>query len=177
VIGPVRLIGIDGYQQWAAGTDNHKWLEETLKSSKDKYIFVLDGFPGYSSGKSSRHLNFFTKQTREVVLPLLGKYKASAMLCSWDPDYERVEPTPDKGCTQIVTGAIGKYAQRFGRAMRANPFGPDKSKEWVGVGSTRHFCVFDVKDDAVQMQVLACPADGNTSDYRVLDKKAFKPRQ
>jgi hypothetical protein len=49
------------------------------------------------------------------VLPLLGKYKATAMLCGNDPDYERCEPTPDKGCTQIVIGCSGKDAYRFGR--------------------------------------------------------------
>ena len=42
------------------------------------------------------------------------------MLCSWDPDYERCEPTPDKGVTQIVTGAIGKECMhRFSNAWPA----------------------------------------------------------
>jgi len=173
-VGPVRLIGLNGYHDWSPTGGNYKWLEGVLKTAKEKFIVVLDGFPGYSSGKSSRHLNFFTKQTREQVLPLLGKYKATVMLCSWDPDYERVEPTPDKGCTQIVTGASGKHARSFGRAQHANPFGPSKSKRWKGVPGTHHFCVFDVKGGTLELKVLAVPGDLKTPATRVIDTKIFK---
>ena len=177
VVGPVRLIGLNGYHDWSPVGENYKWLEGVLKVAKEKFIVVLDAFPGYSSGKSSRRLNYFTKQTRENVLPLLGKYKATVMLCSWDPDYERVEPTPDKGCTQIITGASGKKARRFSRALGANPFGPDKSKEWKGVGETYHFCVFNVKGNALELKVLAVPGDLKTPATRVIDSKTFKARQ
>jgi len=124
---------------------------------------------------SSRQASF-GHRSRESVLPLLGKYKATVMLCSWDPDYERVEPTPDKGCTQIVTGASGKQARRFSRALGANPFGPDKSKEWKGVPGTHHFCVFNVKGGLLELKVLAVPADLKTPATRIIDSKTFKPR-
>ena len=99
------------------------------------------------------------------------------MLCSWDPDYERVEPTPEKGCTQIITGASGKYAWQFGRALGANPFGPSKSTQWKGVPATHHFCVFDVKGDALELKVLAVPGDLKTPATRVIDAKTFTPRR
>jgi len=194
VIGPVRFIGIDGNHDWSAGSRNPQWLESVLREATDKFIVVLCGYPGYSSGINSKKLYGGLKQSREVILPLLGKYNATLMLSSWDPTYERIEPTSDKGVTQIVTGCIGrgnwhKWDSRFG----SHPFGPGSGanprgtvgkvelpdgREWVGYFSTRHFCVFDVQGDQIEMKVLACPGkpDVDTKDLKVLDQKTFKPR-
>jgi hypothetical protein len=186
VIGPVRFICIDGNDKWAAKGPNAKWLETELKGAKEKFIVALDAYPGYSSGIYSVGVHNARRQCREVILPLLGKYKASLMLCSWDPDYERCEPTPDKGVTQIVTGAIGKECMhRFSNILASNPFGPGpdasgrstsglhvyQGHEWCGMIGARHFCIFDVKDDVMQMTVQTCGWPGG-----VLDKKTFKAR-
>ncbi|MCE9547713.1 MAG: hypothetical protein K8T25_19760 [Planctomycetia bacterium] len=196
VVGPVRFIGIDGNQDWPAGGENAKWLEEVLKAAKEKYIIVLAGYPGYTSGINSKRFFPVHLQARDVVLPLLGKYNATLMLSSWDPTYERIEPTPDKGVTQIVTGCIGKGAwhkwdsrfgmhHAFGPGPTANPRGtqgkvtlPD-GREWVGYFSTRHFCLFDVSEEAIEMKVLACAGspDVDTKDLKVIDQKTFKPRK
>lgn len=194
VIGPVRFIGIDGNQTWAAGNENFKWLDGVLSEAKDKFVVVLSGYPGYSSGINSKKTYGGLGQSREVILPLLGKYKATMVLSGWDPDYERIEPTPDKGVTQIVTGSIGragwhKWDSRFG----THPFGPGPDanprgtlgkvalpdgREWVGYFSMRHFCIFDVKEDAIEMRVLACgpTADTAIENLKVIDRKTFKPR-
>jgi hypothetical protein len=179
VIGPVRLIGLDGNQIWKPDGENTKWLEDVLKNAKEKFIFVLNAYPAYSSGSESRSANLWLDQSRGVIMPLLAKYKASALLSGYDPDYERCEPTPDKGCTQIVTGAIGKATYRHsGRAASRNPFSEGKGQPWVG-HAARHVCVFDVKGDTVQMRVLAlrANADDAESDLTVLDEKTFASRQ
>jgi hypothetical protein len=188
VVGPVRFIGLDGNETWAAGSANTRWLETELKGAREKFIVVLEAYPGYSSGANSARMNPSLLQCRQVILPLLGKYKASVMLCSWDPDYERCEPTPDKGVTQIVTGAIGKECMhRLSGAIAVNPFGPgpDASgrvtaghssyhgREWCGLAGARHFCVFEVKDDVMEMTVQAV---AGTWIDGVLDKKTFKAR-
>ena len=178
VIGPVRLIGLNGNHLWKADEQNAQWLERVLKAAKEKFIFVLNAYPGYSSGKSSRSANLWLDQSRDVVMPLLAKYKATAMLSGWDPDYERCEPTPDKGCTQIVTGAIGKASYRHsGKAGARNPFGQNKGRPWAGA-PVPHVCVFDVKGDRVEMKVLALrsQADDTESDLQVLDNKTFTSR-
>jgi hypothetical protein len=178
VIGSVRLIGIDGNQLWKPAGQNIKWLEHVLKGAKEKFVFVIDAYPGYSSGKYSRSGNAWLSQSRSAVMPLLGKYKATAMISGWDPDYERCEPTPDKGCTQIVTGAIAKAAYRHsGRAAGRNPFANGKGRPWAGA-AVAHVCVFDVKSDTVEMKVLALRSNANDteSDLNVLDKKTFKSR-
>jgi hypothetical protein len=115
------------------------------------------------------------------------------MLCSWDPTYERIEPTPDKGVTQIITGCIGRASwHRWDTRMGSHPFVPPNGnargtvgkvvapdgREWVGYFSTHNFVVFDVKDDAIEMKALACGGpDADIKDLKVLDQKTFKPRQ
>jgi hypothetical protein len=191
VVGLVRFIGLDGNQAWAVGAPNYQWLERELKNAREKFIVVLDAYPGYSGGVNSRKLDGARKETREVVLPLLGKYKASVMLCSWDPDYERYEPTPDKGVTQIVTGCIGKDSfHRLSNMVAQVPFGPGPNasgrtvvvspgRDYAAMVGMRHFCVFDVQDDAMKLEVLSYSGYGGYAMDRrpptIIDKKTFKP--
>ncbi len=194
VVGPVLFIGIDGNHDWSAGGQNARWLEEVLGASKDKFIIVLSGYPGYSSGYNSKHFYGGRVNSRNVILPLLGKYKATLMLSSWDPTYERIEPTPDKGVTQIVTGCIGRGKwHRWDTRMGSHEFVPPggdargtfgkvtlpDGREWVGYFGRHHFCVFDVKENAIEMKVLACAGspDADIKDLEVLDHKIFKPRK
>ena len=178
VIGLVRLIGLDGNQDWTPGGQNHQWLEHELANAKEKYIFVLDAYPGYSSGKHSRKPYPWLMQTRNSILPLLAKYKATALVSGWDPDYERCEPPADRGCTQIVIGSSGKESYRFsGRAGRLNPFGQGKGRDWAGGdGGVRAICQFDVHEDRVDFQALQVNHDPAATDLHVLDKKVFRPR-
>lgn len=194
VVGPVRFIGIDCHYDWSAGGQNARWLEETLSSAKEKFIVVLCGYPGYSSGTNSKKFFGGRVASREVIMPLLAKHKATLMLSSWDPTYERIELPQDKGVTQIVTGCIAKgYWFKWDSRFGSHPFGPAQGgnprgtqgkvmlldgREWVGYFNTRHFCLFDVKDNALEMKVLACAksADTDTKDLKVLDQKTFKPR-
>lgn len=194
VMGPVRFIGIDSHQAWEPGNENMAWLERVLSAAQDKFIVVLCGHPGYSSGINSKKPYGALQQVREVIMPLLGKHRATVMLSSWDPDYERLEPTPDKGCPQIVTGAIGfKTFHRWDTRFGSHPFGPGPDgeargtvglvklpdgREWCGRLSRLHFCVFDVKPDAIELTVLGTAAtpDVPTKDLEVLDRKVFSPR-
>ncbi|MCE5276855.1 MAG: hypothetical protein ABFD92_12960 [Planctomycetaceae bacterium] len=195
VVGPVRFIGIEGNEAWKSGGANTQWLEGVLSQSKDKFIVVLCGYPAYTSGINSKRIYGGRLQTRDVIMPLLDKYKATMMLSSWDPTYERIEPQPGKGCTQIVTGCSGwkswhKWDGRFG-SHEQGPTGPTANargtsgkqtlpdgREWCGYFGPRHFCVFDVTDSAIRMQVLATGgnADADIKGLKVLDEKTFKPR-
>lgn len=193
VVGPVRFIGIDSHRPWEPGNENYTWLEGVLTAAKEKFVVVLCGHPGYSSGINSKKPYGALHQVREVIMPLLGKHKATMMLSSWDPNYERLEPTPDKGCTQLVTGAIGfKTFHRWDTRFGSHPFGPGgeanargtsgvvklaDGREWCGhLG--HHFCVFDVKPDAIELTVLvpAGKPEVPMKDLPVVDRKIFKPR-
>lgn len=174
-IGPVRFIGIDGSQPWAVGDPNYVWLEEQLAAAKEKFVFALCGFPAYASGGHSKRPSQWLTQNREVIMPLLGRYRVSAMISGQEAVYERCEPTPDRGCTQIVTGAAGRDALRFnGRAAEDNPFGKTKGHDWAGAEEVPSLCVFEVGPDRVEMKALSIP-DG-TAEPRTLDTKTFLPR-
>lgn len=177
-VGGVRFIGLDGNQNWKADTANYAWLEKELKAAKEKFLFVLDAYPGYSTGRISNKPRPLPMQTREVILPLLAKYKVNALISGMDPDYERCEPTPDKGCTQIVAAGVGKNTYRVsGSAIAHNPFTKDKGRDWAFYGNLdqHSFCIFDVKADAVEMRAVQLLADP-TKEARVVDKKTFLPR-
>ncbi len=181
VVGPVRFIGLDGTQTWKPDGENTKWLEQELKGAREKFLFVLNAFPAFSSGGHSKKPYPALVQSREVIMPLLAKYHASALISGNDTDYERCEPTPDAGCTQIVIGCSGKEVSRFsGPAIGRNPFARDKGREWAGAEQTRAILVFDVKDSAVEMRCLEMPDDParmDEKDLRLLDTKIFQPRK
>jgi len=169
VVGRVRLIGLDGNQSWKAEGENYAWLDRELQAAREPFVFVLDAYPGYSSGRNSKKLAPRVAQTRDIILPLLGKYKVAALISGYDPHYERCEPTPDKGCTQIVTGTAGKDAYKHTGAA-FNPFGKGKGFDWAGAEQVRAFCVFDVKAGSVEFRAI------EVATGRVLDKKTFRPR-
>ncbi len=177
-VAPVRLIGLDGNQTWGADGANTKWLDKELAAAKEKYVFVLEGYPGYSSGKHSNKLRAPIVQTREVILPLLAKHKVSALVSGFDPGYERCEPPADKGCTQLVTGAAGKETFQFsGTAMRLNPYGKGEGRDWAGTSGqgVRSFCVFEVTARGVELRAYALPGDP-TGELKEIDRKLFQPR-
>lgn len=174
-VGPVRFIGIDGTQVWAIGDQNYAWLEEQLANARERFLFVLCGFPAYASGNQSKRPQPWLVQGREVIMPLLAEYRVSAMISGQEALYERCEPSADLGCTQIVTGAAGRDALRFsGTAGNANPFGKGKASEWAGADEVPSLCVFEVRPDRVEMKALSIP-DG-TVEPRLLDTKVFLPR-
>ncbi|MCE5325575.1 MAG: hypothetical protein ABFD92_17680 [Planctomycetaceae bacterium] len=165
VIGNARFIGLDGAQDWAAGSPNAAWLEGVLKNSREKFVFVFNHFPGYASGMMGKMKLPPLVQCREVILPLLAKYNATALISAFDYDYERCEATPPKGVTCIIVGAGGsKRLNQSPTATRNNPF--------AGTGPfvyEHSFAVFDVKADACVMTAIDIAG-------KEIDSKTFKPR-
>lgn len=199
VEGPVRFIGLDGNAPWPADGQNARWLEEVLAAAGEKYVIVICGYPAYSSGVNSKYVRGTREQIRDVVMPLLAKHKATLMLSSWDPTYERIEPTPDKGVTQIVTGCIAQGQwHRWDSRMGSHPFGPPEGnarvtvgkidlpdgREWAGWFLKRHFCEFTVTDQALKLKVIdiGLPDLNSAQETRqleklpVLEEKTFAPR-
>jgi len=158
----VLLIGIDGRRDWSAGSDNTRWLEETLAGSKAKFVFLVSHYPPWSSSdhgsldEEGRPEERPVRQGREVIMPLLQKYKATAMIAGHDHVYERSE-SPG-GVTVIITGGAG--APRYSKAEdaeRQNPY----SKVFAPV---LHYCLFEVKGDTCTMKVLT--PEGDVIDTR-----------
>ncbi len=165
VLGPVRLIGV-GLDGWDAGTPNLKWLDETLASAKEDFVFVFFHAAAYSSDESFRPpLTGLRKLSRELVAPMLARHKVTAMISGNSHGYERSEPGPDKGVTQLVAGASGGTIKHrpSGRADGNNGF----LKVYKG---TTHYMLFEVDGKTCRLRVLGL--DGteiDTVDFKARD--------
>ena len=164
VIGPVRFVAIDGFVDWSENSPHLAWLEAVLKGATDKFVFVISTYPGYSNARWVRSPSGVLLQIRNVVLPLLGKHQATAMLSSFGHQYERCEVPPDKGVTCIVTAASGGMIRKAsGRASNLNPYS-------TVYAARQHFCLFEVDGDSCTLK--ACDMDGQSFDTRVFTARS-----
>ena len=163
-ISGVLLIGIDGEADWSADGENVKWLEGMLAGSKAKFIFLVTHYPAWSSSKHGRTdpntaqpAEKASRQARQVILPLLAKYRATAMIAGHDHNYQRSEPP--EGVTVIVTGGAGApLYEESQEAGKQNPY----SQAFAAV---LHYCLFVIEGDACTMQALT--PEGETLDTRI----------
>lgn len=161
VVGPVRLIGIDGSAGWDEGSGNLRWLEGVLEAAEAPYVFLLTHYPAWSSGPHGACGERAIIEGRKCILPLMKRYDATAMLAGHDHCYERSEP-PD-GVTVITTGGAG--APLYGKAKDAEKHNPH-SRIYA---RKHHHCLFTVTAEACTMQAV-------TPDGEVLDTRRWTPR-
>ncbi|MDK1031426.1 MAG: metallophosphoesterase [Planctomycetia bacterium] len=167
-IGSVLLIGIDTADKWQAGGTLAKWLEETLAKSKAKFIFLIGHHPPWTSGPhgalnaQGRPNERPIRLGQDVIMPLLKKYGATAMLSGHDHFYERSEPRD--GVTVIITGGGGApLYNKSSNAAKQNPYGKVFAKK-------HHLCIFSIKGNTCTMKVLTLAGE-------VIDKRTWKARQ
>ena len=165
-IGPIMLIGIDAVADFSADGKDAAWLEKQLKAAraaKTKFIFLAGHYPPWSSsgGEQSARDARPARQAREVIMPLLKKHGAAAMIAGHDRCYERSEPP--EGVTLITTGGAGAAGGAKGAdAARRNPY----SKAFHTGG---HFCMFDISGDGEVCTMRAVSMAG-----KVLDTKSWR---
>ena len=88
--------------------------------------------------------------SRTVVAPLLAKYHVTAMISGNSHGYDRSEPPPDKGVTQLIAGACGG-------TTRPRPSGrADSNNGCLKVyKGTTHYLLFEVDGEKCTLQVLS----------------------
>lgn len=161
VIGNTLFVGVDGDKNWGKDSANAKWLDGLLKGSKEKFVFVANHYPAWSSGPHGSRLEHGTAISRNDIMPLLVKYKATALVAGHDHFYERIEPPAASGVTVIVAGGAG--APLYGKVHGGNPW----SKAF---DSALSYSVFDVSADKCEMKAYSV-------DGKLIDEKTFKPRE
>ena len=107
--GAARIVMLDT-EALSAGGAQTVWLEQTLRSAKEAYIFVLAHATGFSSGPhgvvNAEGVPYENrvKQYLQGVVPLLEKYGATAAFAGHDHFYERSEKG---GVTYVIYGGGG----------------------------------------------------------------------
>jgi len=140
-IGPVQLIGVDGRgKSFAKGGKKGTWLEKQLASSRAKFIFLASHYPAWSSGPHGSD-----RAAQANIIPLLDKYKATAMLAGHDHCYERSER--ESGVVCLTLGGAG--APTYGKSDKAAENNPH-SKLFL---KTRHYSICTIRNDTCALVV------------------------
>jgi hypothetical protein len=93
--------------------DQLKWIEEELKSSREKWKIVFFHHPLYSSGRTHGSQT----KLRDVLEPIFIQYTVSLVLNGHDHTYERIKPQSE--IQYFVEGSSGQL--RSGDLRRPSP--------------------------------------------------------
>lgn len=161
-VGDVLLIAINGQKDYGEDTANYAWLEATLAESDAKFIFLFSHYPSFGSNRyggtneAGVPMDAKTHQAQHVIMPLLAKYNATAMLTGHDHFYERSEPPV--GVTAIICGGGG------GRLEERRDGWETRNPTSQAYTSQHHYLMFDVVGDTCTMNAYAL--DGELIDSR-----------
>jgi len=170
LVGPVLMIGIDGADGWTASGERMKWLAEVLdkNAAKAKFIFLFTHYPPWTSGvhgtlaRDGKPFEPALRNAQANIMPLLARYKATAVIAGHDHFYERSEPAD--GVAVIISGGGGaELRDKAPDAARQNPY----SKVWQKVN---HYCLVKVDGETCTLTAL-------TVDGKEIDKVTWKARK
>jgi hypothetical protein len=139
--------------------DQIRWLEDTLKSSKERWKIVYFHHPLYSSG--GRHGSDL--KLRETLEPLFIKYAVNVVFTGHDHIYERIKP--QHGITYFVTGSGGQL--RRGGSIDNLPFSAKI------VDTTQVFLAVEIFEN--EMAFNAISRTGQVVDSGLLLRQDVKP--
>lgn len=106
----VRFIALDVEANYSPGSAQYKFLETTLKNSKEQWKIVYFHEPPYSTN-SGHGSNL---KVRSTIVPLLEKYKVDVVFNGHNHCYERTKPI--NGITYVVTAGAGAQLYSFNAA-------------------------------------------------------------
>jgi hypothetical protein len=162
-IGDVLVVGIDGRRGFRDGTDNHAWLSRTLARSDARFIFLCSHYPPWSSAKHGANTaggkarEWTAEQGRRIIMPLLRRHHATAMLTGHEHSYERNEPPGGVSHVTTAGGGLG--------ARRKSPKAAEQNPHSIAFSRKPHFCLFEVTAERCTMKAVA--TDGSVLDARV----------
>lgn len=163
----LRLIGIDGMEDWSAGSANTAWLEGVLRAADEPFVVFLDHYPAWSStghaapGPDGRPRQRPVREAREVLLPLLERHRASAFINGHAHCYERSLPPGGVPC--ITSGGAGGFLYPDAGAG-TNPYRQV-------MASRHHWCRLRLSEGALALEAIAL------DDGAVIDSLVFAPRR
>ena len=106
-IGNTLFVGIDGKRDWTTNSPDYRWLESILSKKDSTFSFVITHFPpsGVAPEEQKEFFPHESKMAAKYLLPLMEKYKVTAMLCGHQHTYERFSWS--ENVDVIVNGGAG----------------------------------------------------------------------
>ncbi len=143
------------------GSEQYRWLEQTLRESDAAWKFVWFHEPPYSSANSNQIIRF-------VLGPLFEAQGVDIVFCGHEHMYERTVPirdfaTASRGVVYITAGGGGAGFTRFVRQERA-----------AAVAARHGVVVIDI--DGTRLTGYAVDADGTVFDQFRIAKGAGRER-
>lgn len=156
--GPVRIIGLNTQiimLDSAGRKSQAEWLENILRSNKQKWTFVLCHHPIYSTSKSRDNFQF-----AELFNPIFEKYGVDMLLQGHDHTYARSAlPKKEKKTPVYVVSVAGPKMYKL-----------DPEKNWIekSATNTQLFQVIEIKGN--KLIFSAYTANGQLYDRFELEK-------
>jgi 3',5'-cyclic AMP phosphodiesterase CpdA len=148
-------LQIDGYANYAPGSQQFAWLEKDLANTDRPWKVVFFHIPPYSSGRHGSDLS-----VRTALGPLFEQYGVDLVFSGHDHDYER---SFANGVVYIVTGGGG--APLYDKET-SNPY----SVYWA---KTYHFVL--VEANKVCLRIAGVRPDGTRFDKFLVCDPALLP--
>ncbi len=126
VIAGCCFIGIDGLQDWSAGSERLAWLDRTLAAARERFVVFANHYPAWSStphaalGPDGRPWQRTVREARETILPLLAQHRVSLYLNGHAHCYER--SLPPEGVPCLTVGGAGGFLYAAQPDARTNPY-------------------------------------------------------
>lgn len=168
--GPAEFFVVDSNRNVAPGSDQYKWLDAALASSKAKWKFVAHHHPPYSSDEDD-YGNLWEGQSARGDIRLRGlvqlyeKHKVDVVWNGHIHSYERTWPllagqASENGPVYVVCGGGGGGLETHG------PTRPEFSNR---IRHGHHYCVVSINGNTFEM--TAFDIEGRTFDGLKIVKK------
>jgi len=109
------FLAVNTQAKFTAGSPQHKFITETLRSDKSDWKFVYLHKPPYSTN-ACHHSNL---KVRSLLCPIFEKYEIDVVFCGHNHAYERTLPIRknrvdlENGITYITSGGGGAILKPF----------------------------------------------------------------
>lgn len=147
VYGNARFVclEIDGIANFAPGSEQYVWLDETLAANTRPWLFVFFHYPPYTSAEEVQ----YESDLRQTLVPLFERYGVDVVFNGHKHDYERNEMN---GVTYVVTGGGGA------------PLYPMQEQEptQAAFAVEHHFVLVEIDSD--HLRAAAISVDGEVLD-------------
>ncbi len=156
--GNAQFFMIDSNKELSKGSEQYKWLEYQLKSSRATWKFTAHHHPCFSSdeddygdrwkGKAPKGYSWGDRNAKELV-ELYEKYGVDIAFAGHIHSYERTWPilgmsiNQKKGVRYIVSGGGGGGLEQAG---------PQRSWFTIHVQRGHHYCFASVHDRTIQFK-------------------------